>query len=211
MQGKVLPDFLAGLLATDNKSKFSGITSIKDIKDGVKVVLKSNVYGSSNMVEQVVLVKGDSLFLDKLALAEADQSTGVAKHYMQGLYTLASDLGLKKMQLTANMELGGYAWAKYGFRPNLAQWDALKKDVWLALQGNVTVTLLPDEVKLALTAIMQSNDPAMIYLLADIGYKLENGITLGQQALATHLWEGELDLGDSEAVTRFLTYIGDKK
>lgn len=207
-RGIALPDFLNGLVESKNAAQYAGNPKFKVLEDGVQISSKSYVVGSKETVEQVIKIRGSSMILDKLALAEKDQATGVAKSYLQRIYQLASDLNLKKLELTAGNELGGYAWAKYGFRPNAEQWAILRKSVKQALNTEVVVSEVDGLVQDVVSAILDSTDPAMIYLLADIGYTLSTGVTIGEQALQGQHWDGELDMNDPEAIEKFLTYIG---
>lgn len=209
LRGLSTDEFLADLTAASNPKEFSGVYSLGIKKDRVSLGISSLLYGSELPVDQEVTIKGTSMILDMLAMESADQGRGIAKKYMQRLYNFSSDLGMEKMELSANMELGGYAWAKYGFRPDIKQWEALKKDIWKGLKGSVNLNDLPPEGKLALSAVLKSPDPASIYFLSDLTVPTSTGVALGEQALAGTLWKGGLLFDDEEAMTRFLTYIGE--
>lgn len=209
LRGQSTEDFLSGLLQATSPKEYHGVFALNAKKEYVNIALSSNLFGSKGAVDQEITIKGKSMILDSLAMAEVDQGRGIAKKYMQRLYNLSSDLGMEKIELSANMELGGYAWAKYGFRPDLKQWEALKKDIWKGLNSGVEIKKLPEEARFALQAVLQSPDPAMIYFLSDIVVPTSTGVALGEQALAGTLWHGELNFNDEEAMTRFLTYIGE--
>lgn len=203
-------EFLAGLVGADNPAAFSGVTAISVSKTGINLGINAPMFDSSESVWQEVTFDQKRMRLEMLALGEADQGIGLVQKYMQRLYNLSSDLDIAQMELTANMELGGYAWAKYGFRPKLSQWEALKKDIRKGFRSGVDVSAMNPDAKLAMQAILESPDPASIYVLADMAVPL-SGTPIGEKLLAGTSWDGELPLDDSEAMVRFLTYVGGVK
>jgi hypothetical protein len=167
------------------------------------------LFGSSSPVSQSVILTADSFGLDYMTMAPGDNPDKLFKKYMQRVYNLASDLGVKHIALTANMEVGGYAWAKYGFRPStLSQWESLKRDVVKGLKKSGSLSRLDPDLMQAFKAIMASADPASVFFLSDLSLPVAGGRAFGEAALSGTLWEGLLSLSDEEAVTRFLTYLG---
>lgn len=202
LTGMPLDEFLLGLGAAENPKAYTGLRGITINPDG-RVVIKitKEGFGSSNTFDQTVKIKKDSLYLEAVDLHEDDQGAGVVKKFMREFYTLAKDMNKSSMSLLAGLDMGGYAWAKYGFKPTAAGWAELKKDVAKRFADKKMVeSLKPAEYK-AYEAIMASKDGSSIYSLSDMGF--------GKALLRGQLWGGELYLNDAEAVTRFLTYIGE--
>ena len=134
-------------------------------------------------------------------LEELNKLPEKVKKYMVEAYTLAKDSGKSSLTLDAGLDVGGYAWAKYGFKPTAKSWEALKKSLYAKASKSGYLTLLPEEKLVLLKAILMSDDPASIFTLSDTD--------LGKDLLLGESWSGALNLGDSESVTRFLSYVGE--
>ena len=55
---------------------------------------------------------------DLFKLAERDQEQGFGKQITSNLVDVADHIGASKIELEANINIGGYAWARYGFAPS---------------------------------------------------------------------------------------------
>lgn len=55
---------------------------------------------------------------DMFKLAERDQSQGFGKQITSNLIDVADHIGASKIEMEANINIGGYAWARYGFAPS---------------------------------------------------------------------------------------------
>jgi hypothetical protein len=209
LRGQSADEFMSGLVLADSPAKVSGIQSLSATASGAGVKITAPLFGSSSPVSQSVILTADSFGLDYMTMAPGDNPDKLFKKYMQRVYNLASDLGVKHIALTANMEVGGYAWAKYGFRPStLSQWESLKRDVVKGLKKSGSLSRLDPDLMQAFKAIMASADPASVFFLSDLSLPVAGGRAFGEAALSGTLWEGLLSLSDEEAVTRFLTYLG---
>jgi len=202
LTGRPLDEFLAGLMDAGKPKEFAGIYSVT-VNKNITVKLAKEGFGSANKFDQSVkiLPQSKSLYLESVDLHEEDQAGGIAKKYMREFYALAKDMGLKKLELYAGLDVGGYAWAKYGFVPDLKSWEALKRDIAARYKAVDYGTTLSAVEQKAYAVIMASEDPKNIFLLADIGF--------GKDLLLGQGWQGVLDLADTESVTRFLSYIGE--
>lgn len=204
LTGTPIDEFFSGLIDAPKPKEYAGIYSFSMAKN-ITIRLTKQGFGSKNPFDQGVMIKPESksLYLDALDLVEADQGAGVAKRYMREFYTLAKDMELEKMELVAGLDMGGYAWAKYGFFPTKTSWDALKGDLATRYaQVKTALNLTPLE-EAEYLAIMASPDPKTIFTLSDAHF--------GKELLRGQLWEGSLPLSDKESVTRFLSYIGELK
>ena len=68
--------------------------------------------------------------LNKLA---TKHNTG--KKLLAGNIETYKDLGIEKVEVTANIDVGGYAWAKYGYVPTQASWNSLRATLESKLTG----------------------------------------------------------------------------
>ncbi|MDR1764020.1 MAG: GNAT family N-acetyltransferase [Dysgonamonadaceae bacterium] len=58
-------------------------------------------------------------------LDESLQGKGIAKELFRHLYSQYKNMGIKKIIIHANIDVGGYAWMKYGFTAKADQYDKL--------------------------------------------------------------------------------------
>ena len=49
-----------------------------------------------------------------------------ARKVLAGNVAMYESLGIEKVSVTANIDVGGYAWAKYGYVPTTSAWNALR-------------------------------------------------------------------------------------
>ena len=111
---------------------------------------------------------------------------------------------------------GGYAWAKYGFYPLPATWNVLKRKLKRGLEFYSNLYSFSASEMQRINAILDSNNPKRIWDIADLDRHLttrtvgerEVNITVGKQLLLGENWNGEIDLTNSQALSRLLEYIG---
>lgn len=58
---------------------------------------------------------------------KSHQGTGFATAYLDGAMKQYRRLGVARVRMYANISVGGYSWAKYGFVPTLSDWRGLIK------------------------------------------------------------------------------------
>lgn len=199
LSGVPVDEFLVSLMGAKDPKKEAGIYSFS-LGRVPTVKLTKNGFGSKLPFDQSVkFTSTGSVILESMALAGEDQGADICKKYMRELFSLSKDMGYKRIDLYAGDEVGGYAWAKYGFKPTAKQWDLLKSDIITRYDSGLGASLTSLEQTMFKIAV-DSNDPSMIFPLADSSF--------GPSLLMGLGWSGSLDLGDEEAVTRFLVYIG---
>jgi hypothetical protein len=118
----------------------------------------------------------------------------------------------------ANIDVGGYAWARFGFVPKQSDWDDLRKslNVWVNaddvshdLLGNEYPALkIPKRQRKALTKILDNPDPRGLWKIADARIGDRN---IGKEVLMERDWSGEIRLDDADAMQRFNHYTGRTK
>ena len=59
------------------------------------------------------------------ALNESAQGHGIGKRMLAANIALYQKLGLDRVKTHANIDVGGYAWARYGYAPTRSSWDEL--------------------------------------------------------------------------------------
>jgi GNAT superfamily N-acetyltransferase len=128
-------------------------------------------------------------------LDEAHQGSGIGKKLLAGNVAMYQKLGIEKVGLIANSEVGAYAWAKYGFVPTPNQWGFFADTTRTMLP-----VLVPARDQARVRSLIRDPDPKTIWELADSKY--------GKKLLLGHSWEGALNLKDPEAMRRFRAYVG---
>jgi hypothetical protein len=111
--------------------------------------------------------------------------------------------GVKDVGVTANLDVGGYAWARYGYLPsNNGVWDGLRSQ----LKGKLDrMTGVSDADKAAMTAILNKPDRRALWEVSDA--RASDGSTIGKKLLLGTNWSGRIDLNDEEQMRRFTAYV----
>lgn len=198
---KPLADALAALQQDKSPSDALGLSALKVGKTGVNLQLASLLAGSSKPVLQDLYFRIDkSLFVGSVEFDAADATAKRFAQVLRNLYGVANDVGMTRITAVAGADSGGFAFAKYGFAPSPSQWAALKAQIKaLSGKGALAKLMSPSDIK-ALDAILASDDPKMVFALADIPQ-------LGKAVLAGTTWTGSLDFADEESMKRFFTYL----
>lgn len=170
-------------------------------------------------------VENGDCFIKYAEFSREDMGKNIAKRYLAEIASLAKDMGCKTISLKADLSVGGYAWARYGFYPkNNHQWDQLKEQVrkkiiphdgGYAVKHNGTRPLTETEHR-AVTAILASDDPRdcwhLLELNRPVGRMRGHELTVGKALLMGTKWEGTMELDESkESYQRFLAYTGQAK
>ena len=135
-----------------------------------------------------------------------EQAKGNAKQLLRNQVDIYNKMGLKGVELTANIDIGGYAWAKYGFMPDQEEWSNLQLGLRPALNRMQRNGLDPATAAQA-GYLINDPDPRAIWSLSDITAKSPEGSTVGKDLLAGTGWHGKLDLTDPESMERFNAYV----
>jgi hypothetical protein len=137
------------------------------------------------------------------------QASGIAKDLLANSIAMYQQLGISRVTLFAALEVGGYAWAKYGFRPDgRRETRQLYRQVAERLSGLQGV---PSGARTVLRRLVENEDPKGIWAISDLnGLKVRQGgreVPLGKALLLGTTWRGVLDLQDPQARARFEQYV----
>lgn len=156
-------------------------------------------------------------------ISEKKQGKNIAKKIMRKHFAEYKKMGVDKITLFANVDVGAYAWAKYGFTPKKSEWERIKPaiqkkiDKFGAPNSGLAIKFkTPEDQQLAtdtISKILASDDPKSMWKLADLNMPVQqwyDDTTLGKAMLIGmgHAWDGELDMHDKEATDRFTNYVG---
>jgi hypothetical protein len=74
-------------------------------------------------------LKDNKAFSAYFQLKKNAQGGNVGKKLLAANVAMYQKLGLDKVEVTANIDVGGYAWAKYGYVPTQSSWRDLSSDL----------------------------------------------------------------------------------
>lgn len=135
--------------------------------------------------------------------AEA-QGKGLGKTLLSNTLSLARHLGAEKIDLEAGMDVGGYAWAKFGF-----QLADSGEDLNRAVAEKMSTLELDQATQKQVAKILESPDPKRVWQLADLSTEVMvegRPLKLGKALLLGSQWKATLPLDDQAAVTRCEQY-----
>jgi GNAT superfamily N-acetyltransferase len=178
-----------------------------------------------------VLVRGEEGYLSRILRLDPDgeliahhtgfelkpeyQGQGIAKAILADQIAFYEEQSVSSVNLTANINVGSYAWAKYGFVP-VGGTDALANNLKsklataVAANKNFFAGWTAPEIAQVESLLRQlgDGDAQAITLLADIAKPVSTNIPLGKWLLQNEAWRGALDLNDPDAMLRFNHYVG---
>lgn len=95
----------------------------------VRTFLKDDRGSNVGQITSTIYPGQDRVHMDYYVLDRSLQGHGVMKQVMAQQMKLWQDIGIKKVDLLANIDVGGHAWARYGFTPVDRAWYSLSSDV----------------------------------------------------------------------------------
>lgn len=159
-----------------------------------------------------------------LVLSKSSQGAGAVKKMMATSIPLYQTLGMKKINCSANIDAGAYAWSRYGFQADKPQDYArtMAKQIKAAKFPKMT-----PEQKLEHTTVLKviqehKTNPALPTILTSMQtphltarYLSENtdarkGSNFLSHAMSGSEWEGHLMLNDQAQLDRLGSYVGAK-
>lgn len=135
-------------------------------------------------------------------LDPALQGKGISKQVFAKLYTEYQRMGVDELTVDANLDVGGYTWAKYGFAVD----RATAKD--FAKMFASRFAYHPDALEKKIKEFYKTHDKTEhipMQLLADAAGSRAKDFLLGTG------WEGTLDLHNPEQVAIWEEYLGLRK
>ncbi|UEM24372.1 hypothetical protein JL100_032635 (plasmid) [Skermanella mucosa] len=167
------------------------------------------------------------------------QGGGIGKAVLKAQFDEYEKLGVSKVKVHANIDVGGYAWARFGFVPTQKSWDSLRKNLKLAVEFSalkpVSDPKTEDELAYAAdyadvldrfkdlgqkpVTLSARERRAVTKLLKDpdpraiwkVADARIGGRNIGKELLMNTHWYGEIRLDDADAMARFNHYTGRSK
>lgn len=129
------------------------------------------------------------VYHDSLFIPESLQSKGFGKEIFKSLYRQYKRANVQYVALKANLDVGGYAWARYGFSANV-------EDVLQAIQ--------PNEKALRIFRAWEAIHPQEKFFPMNLIAREK----FGKDVLLGSHWNGFLDLQNENVIKYFERYIG---
>ncbi len=229
MTPKQLAQKLDGSLRTLNAAQGGGGTVKTSISsDYSGITIEHKFRSATSRVDATRIINTGEKWAkhDFFGMSNELQKTGVAKKLLSDYLTVYDHLGIETIKVDANIDVGGYAWAKYGFLPK-------SQETWLALReimvekldelvesGRFIDTNHPASVIDGIIQILDSDDRMAIRAVADLKLPVAPAIRfkpdgtrvpdlpLGKALLMNRYWSGELDLTNPDHYAVFASYMG---
>lgn len=132
---------------------------------------------------------------DLFVLDTSLQGTGISKKTFQSLYKQYNAAGITKIDVHANINVGGYTWAKYGFEP-VGDAESLYREC----RQNVAAYHGENSAEYKdLMTILNSDDPTKLNKIANTKY--------GKKALLGSDWYGTINLKNNTQRKIFEDYL----
>lgn len=149
----------------------------------------------------------NSLHLDVMDLPPESQGQGVAKEVLGNLVDYAQENGIDRISLVANIDVGSYAWAKFGFVPEQSEWDyafRVRDPIQARLDAGVQI---PAESRAIVDTALATKDSHAFWDIVDAPgtFPLLQGT---RDATPGIDWSGRLEFKDEAAMARFHKYVG---
>lgn len=161
-----------------------------------------------------------------LSIKEGTRGGGFVRQLMANQFDAYKKMGLERVTMLANIDVGGYAWARYGFLPPPGDWV---NDISYALSGRLNELtrkrLVDPDTAAVIADALKSDDPRAIWDIASLPtpfdptgwqYRSTHGRiyaadpqinTVGKAMLSGQNWSGVFNLQNAEQMERFDRYV----
>lgn len=152
------------------------------------------------------------MYVEHSYFRAADPGHGSGKSLFRTSLGVYKALGLSRVYVHANINVGGYSWFKFGFLPLQDSWDELRRSFLVRTESHFKHGPIDAEAMQRLKNILNDPDPHAGWQLSDFE---SNGRKIGNEMLAKNgiHWYGNLHLNDNLvddiALKRNLTYIAE--
>lgn len=122
---------------------------------------------------------------------ESNHGAGVGKDIFGAHLATYEKMGIEQIHVHANIDVGGYAWARYGFVPNAVSWPKVQSQI-ISRASNISDLAVRNRV----LAAASSSDPKSIRVIAamrDRAYGPDKA-AVGFALLQSSNWYGTLNL-----------------
>ena len=165
--------------------------------------LRLEMNGDGFMLERTFLIKETKqleVHHDLFELSKQMQGKGISKDIFRSLYKQYKNMGVDYISVFANLDVGGYTWARYGFCAKT------KNDALLVIKTNKNISeQIKETAKKLVTDYYKENNisefmPFPMDLIASQEW--------GKSVLLGSCWDGVLTMADKKAIKVFEQYLG---
>lgn len=168
---------------------------------------KGKVVGEINRVITIA-PEGRSVEHVLFRLNKSAQGGGSAKAALKSSVAAYKKAGMKRIDVHAGLDVGGFTWARFGFVPRQQYWDRMRARTLLGkLDDMLDGGTIPQSTYDRMTSVLELSDPRAMWKIAD-ATELVDGVPLGKALLLESDWIGMLDLSDAATMARFDRYVG---
>jgi hypothetical protein len=142
------------------------------------------------------------------------QKSNFSKRQLHKQFRFYAENGINTVKVHANIDVGGYAWARAGFTPSAGSVSELRDWVGMRLsrlRASGSITDQQASVIEHLRSRMEKGDKLAVWDTADLEDVVTyNGKTmkLGQHLLVNSNWYGSVNMKSAEAAERIMKYYG---
>lgn len=183
--------------------EYSIILESKKIETRLDGISKLIYKGENSKGEEFELIrrfverKGSiSVEHEVFVIPESIQGKGMSKKLFKELFSQYENMGIDKIELFANLDVGGYAWAKYGFSTEKSNVKAILK--YSLRKGKLS----EEEFNFAISVIEKYDDDEMVPM------NLIANTQFGKKLLLKTSWAGEFDMKEKKQLAYLKDYIG---
>lgn len=163
---------------------------------------------------------GDKVEVCHALFEAASTGAGSGRNLFRTSMGLYKAYGISSVGVKANFDVGGYAWARFGYVPR--SWGLLRAELVSRVremaQGTLrievrnedessyirTLPAISEDHAGKLLRLLESDDPRTVWAIADM--KLA-GRDIGRELLLGTSWPGVIDLNDDATMSRFTAYV----
>lgn len=125
------------------KTFLGGVNASMNIVDyGTKYNVTGSIWGEGaqegvevGSYERDIKVDAKEAYSAYFKLNKSTTKHNIGKKILAGNIETYEQLGIEKVEVSANIDVGGYAWAKYGYVPTQASWDSMRGKLESRLTG----------------------------------------------------------------------------
>jgi hypothetical protein len=128
---------------------------------------------------------------------------GSGKHLFRTSMGVYKALGVTEVGVTANIDVGGYAWARFGYLPR--DWRGLRANLQARLENLRRGRRDPGaDIAEKITRVLQSDSPEALWAIADMRVGERQ---IGKELLLGTHWGGVMKLSHKPTMLRFAQYV----
>lgn len=141
--------------------------------------------------------KKDTVYHDLLKIPEDLQGKGISKELLQSMYRQYQNADIKEIRILANITVGGYTWAKYGFSAKASEYNDITH--WAQVMIN--------NDRISKADFSDFNKWIEQYKGKDIPMHELTDKPYGKNLLLGSAWSGYIDLTDEKQRKVFEKYL----